>query len=212
MGENVEVSNSASIDGVVEAKTNYQGSLQVNNIYGSGEGNAYELTFEKVDKDDNGKKLKDAEFEFCIVLKEDSKLEKNKTIKIGEKSYDCYTKEKWKFTTGDNGQFKIEKKDDWDLDPDNYYIIKEITPPEGYMPLEEPILFYYGMKNDLDTENNPSAKLVIPNGKLTIENEPVPYKIPVTGGKGLKIFYVLGFLLTIISISFVLNRRVKFNK
>ncbi len=211
LGE-VTISNKASIEGIVASDTSYEGSLQVNNIYGIGEGSTYELTFEKVDKDYSEKKLEGAKFEFYIVIADESKLEKTDEITIGDKTYNCFKEKNWEFTTDEHGQFKVEKEMDWDLDLNNYYIIKEVEAPEGYMPLEEPILFFYGMKSQLDTKNYPTAKLVLPNDKLTIENEPVPYKIPVTGGKGLKIFYVLGFLLTIISISFILNRRVKFNK
>ena len=70
----------------------------------------------------------------------------------------------------------------------------------------DPILFYYGTQNNLNKEENPTALLVLPNNKLTIKNEPVPYHIPATGGIGLKIFYTIGFLLTVLSLSLIWRR------
>ena len=89
------------------------------------------------------------------------------------------------------------------LEPGNYYIIKEVDAPEGYMP-SDPILFYYGMPGDMDQTKG--SLYALPNGKLTIKNEPVPYHIPATGGIGLKIFYTIGFLLTVLSISLIWRR------
>ncbi len=202
-GSDVQVSNSASIDGLVQSDTSYQGSLQVDNIYGVGEGNRYELIIEKVDEDQTSKKLKNAKFKFCIVIANESTLEKTNEYTIGGKTYECHRNEEWEFETNDNGQYKIKKEANWDLEPGNYYILEETDPPEGYMPLEEPILFYYGMESDMDKTENPKAVLVLPNTKITIKNEPVPYHIPATGGIGLKIFYTTGFLLTVLSLSLI---------
>ena len=208
-GNDVQVSNNASIEGLVESDTNYQGVLQVDNIYGAGEGNTYELTFEKVDEDQTSKKLQGAKFNFCIVLKAESQLQETDEYTIGEKTYKCHKEEGWHFETNEKGQYKIEKEADWDLEPGNYYIIEETEAPEGYMLPEEPILFFYGMQNEIDRQENPKAILVLPNNNLIIKNEPIPYDIPVTGGIGHKIYYIVGFLLTILSLTFIFSRRIK---
>ena len=205
LGNDVEVSNSASIDSVVRSDTNYSGTLQVNDFYGTGEGNTYKLTIVKSDQDLTSKKLSGAKFEYCIVVTKDSMLEKTEDIKIDGKTYPCYKENGWEFTTDTNGKYEIKREANWKLAPNNYYILKEIEAPPGYYLSEEPILFYYGAENQIDKENYPTAVFALPNGTLNITNEKT-HNIPRTGSIGTRVFYVTGLLLIILAISLIYKK------
>ena len=204
-GDSVPISNSASIDSVGKSDTSYSGTLQVNDISGGGEGSTYKLTITKTDKDLLNKKLPGAKFEFCIVLSEKSELTKTDDITIGDKTYGCHRNTNWVFTTDENGKYEIKKEANWNLEPDNYYIIKEVDAPPGYYLPKEPILFYYGAENEIDKENYPTAVFALPNGTLNITNEKT-HNIPRTGSIGTRVFYVTGLLLIILAISLIYKK------
>ena len=174
-GDNVQVSNAAGIEGVERSKSNYNGSLQVQDIKTEGSAHQYSLNFIKADGD-TGEGLAGAGFKFYVVLKEDSRFneytDKIKNFVIDGVNYRGYSADEWAFTTGEGGRFAITKDMNW-LEPGSYYILEETDAPEGYMKLEEPILFYFGLANDEEAETHPGAKLAIPNGSLTVENTPI---------------------------------------
>ncbi len=211
-GPNVKVSNKAGIEGIETSETGYNGTLEVNTIYGIGEGGTYELTIQKVDKNDSNKKLEGAKFKFYIVTGNDSALTGNTSVKIGETEYSCYTQDDWTVTTGgEDGSFKITKDMSWKLGPDNYYILEETEAPDGYEKLA-PVIFYYGLKKeDMDTENYPGVKFAMVGGEdpLTIADPPTPYELPETGGFGTAYLYLMGSAFVLMGGAFLLyNRRL----
>ena len=81
------------------------------------------IEFEKVDADDNAKKLKDAIFEVQYKEKEDGKYE---TIKIKKTEGTTVKEVPMTVTSDKDGKFKLE------VTKDGYYALKETKAPEGY--------------------------------------------------------------------------------
>ena len=166
----VQISNTASIDGIDDGESGYQNAFNVSTISGQGSGSSYELTVRKTDSKDNSKDLDGAEFEFYIVLDEDTELSPTDTIIINNKKYDVH--KGGTYTTGQDGEegrFTISGDD---LYKGNYYILVETQAPDGYvLPKESATLFYYGLSSDAEKGKYPDAKLALIDGTLTLTNE-----------------------------------------
>ena len=201
----VRVSNQASIDGVMSTPSSYERSLQVNEIAGSGSGTLYELTIEKQDSRDSAVKLPGAKFKFYLVST--GELEGTVPVEVDGTEYDCYSETGWEFTTGEDGTYTISKDMNWLLAPGNYYILVEEEAPEGYDELEEPILFYYGFAEDVDIEAYPGAVSALPDGTLTVTNEPVTFEMPHSGGIGTTIFYAVGGVLVAAALVLLITKK-----
>ncbi len=187
MGDAVPVSNKASIDGVTRSDSSYEGSLKVDEIHASGGGDEYQLAIIKVDRDNNSKKLPDAKFELYVVKPESGTPrgeQYNEEITIGGKNYQCRLAQE--LTTGPDGSVPVESKN---LEPGRYYILKETEAPEGYEMLEEPLLFYFGLKQE---GIDPTVAIAPPDGMLTVGDPPVQYTLPETGGMGASVFLAAG--------------------
>lgn len=176
-GDNVQVSNAAGIEGVERSKSNYEGSLVVTDIKSGGSANQYSLKIKKEDGTTNAG-LAGAKFKFYVMLVEgsvfgtDENKDRIKNFNIDGVDYRCYSAEDWSFETGEGGRFEITKDMNW-LEPGSYYILEETKAPDGYVKLEEPILFYFGLASDPEAAAYPGAELAIPNGTLTVDNTPV---------------------------------------
>ncbi len=188
MGDSVEVSNKASIDGVTRSDSSYEGSLKVDEIHASGGGDEYQLTIVKVDRDNISKKLPNAKFKLYAVKKPESGTPSGEQYKekitIGETTYQCQLKQE--LITDADGSVPVDSKN---LEPGRYYILEEINPPEGYVMLEEPLLFYFGLKQE---GIDPTVAIAPPDGMLTVSDPPVQYTLPETGGIGTSIFLAAG--------------------
>ncbi len=190
VGDGVEVTNKASIDGVARSDSSYEGALKVDDINAGGGGKEYHLTIVKVDSENNSKKLPNAKFELYAVKPESGTQsagqykEYKEEITIGETTYQCRLAQE--LTTDADGSVPVESKN---LEPGRYYILKEITAPAGYELLEEPVLFYFGLKND---DIDPTVDIAPPDGMLTVGDPPVAYSLPESGGEGLGPLYAVG--------------------
>ncbi len=187
-GQEVSVTNQATIGNVNRASDTYDEILDVSTTIGGGGGTAFELTINKVDSKDKTKFLPNAKFDFYIVLPDDSPLEKTDTID----GYNVYREANWNVVTDENGKFKIEKAMNWRLEEGNYYILVEREAPKGYVLASKPIIFYFGAENKIDREKYPDARVALPNGSITITNDAALVDLPETGGKGIVLYYVLG--------------------
>ena len=193
MGDNVTVSNKASIDGVGRTDSSYEESLKVDKVHAGGEGSTHQLTIVKTDSKQTSKKLDGAKFKFYIVRGGTSGLDETKKITVGDKKYSCHSENEWEFTTKD-GQYTING---WNLEPGNYYILEELDAPEGYNELKDPILFYYGLKGSTIEIDSNVAEIVPPDGMLTVKDPPIEYNLPETGGPGTFFYVVTGFALVL---------------
>ena len=92
-------------------------------------------------------------------------------------------------TTDSNG---ISYIDDSQLTAGHMYVLVEDSPPDGYVALEEPFVFYM-------EKRPPGGDSEIPcivNGQLVvIENFPPGYELPATGGAGTTSYTMGGLLL-----------------
>ena len=89
MGNNVETSNEAKIEGVEMSDAKYKDSLNVTNIEGGGSAGTYKMTLQKVSKDDKNQKLAGAEFKLYMVLKEGVSSEQAVEKMINGTTYRC---------------------------------------------------------------------------------------------------------------------------
>ena len=121
------------------------------------------------------------------------------------KEYSCHSEQGWEFTTDSNGKYSIPSS--WRLAQGNYYILEEITPPAGYELLKEPILFYFGMKNDEAIKTNPDTKVAIPGGTLTVGDPPVQFRLPESGGSGTVLYVALGVALVVGSAALLIAKK-----
>ena len=93
------------------------------------------------------------------------------------------------YNVGDTGEMLIEHTRLWS---GHLFALVEREPPLGYLPQEEPYLFYmdYG---DVDPD---VISWVNAGGILVIENFPMKsYELPATGGVGREVYAVGGWLL-----------------
>ena len=216
----VHVSNKASVEGVERTEDGYDELLKVDKMYADGGASKYGMTIRKVDSTNSAKNLAGAKFKFYVIIpsKEsggsdsgesgsggsssegggsgDGSLTANTTVGKDPNKYPAYTEKEWTFTIGTDGTFYLDPDTyRWRLYPGSYYALEEIEAPEGYEKLEDPIIFYYGLESDENRKIYPETKRVVPNGSLTVENEPVIYELPETGGSGTAALTFAGALL-----------------
>lgn len=100
------------------------------------------------------------------------------------------------YTTGADGSCYIENQYLWDR---YIYALVEIQAPEGYEPLEDPVVFSFNPNAQIRTSRYQQVSTM-----LSIRNELVKYILPETGGRGTAIFcafgsaLILGAVLTLI--------------
>ncbi|MBF0579868.1 Cna B-type domain-containing protein [Erysipelotrichaceae bacterium RD49] len=72
--------------------------------------------------------------------------------------------------------------------PKGTYILKEIEPPQGYAILNEEYTIYLTPNNEQFDNNTLSLN-------VEVQNTPIPYELPETGGSGTKIYTAVGTIL-----------------
>lgn len=172
-----------------------------------------DIYFKKVDADKPDKALAGAEFE--IRRKNDNgnfvALRKDGTefLQIDKEE------DKWKVTSGAQGQFEFEKI------PNGEYQIVETKAPEGYA-LVEKIVFKFDVRNGkiyyIDGQQNNNTKIVLKKDK-EIENNTAENRIlvtnkkaeyPHTGGPGVWIGYtILGLIIMFVAVLTYSKRKDK---
>ena len=165
----------------------------------------------KIEKDNPGKKLPDAEFTLWEI---------NKEITAHEPSHKDPDDPGIKRKTDGQGEMSFDNLGT------GYYEIRETDAPEGYVVTEDAVT-YIRVENGIvemikvnetgdgwDTVGSAgnfefAAASGTDNAKVTVSNEP-GVELPHTGGIGTTIFYILGSILVIGgSIYFVSRRRMK---
>lgn len=106
-------------------------------------------------------------------------------------------------TTGDGGALIFDN-----LKCSIRYCLTEVSPPEGYHQIKEPIYFTINEDGSIHLEKNYYAKVGTTAYNIVVRNaEAVP--LPESGGGGSTLYCTLGLLLMILSayISIILKRR-----
>lgn len=177
-----------------------------------------DLTIVKVDKVDPTQKLEGAKFTITM-LDEDRTTSARIVYKKDSSNHLVFTRES--DPTGEDGTISFE-----DLKA-GYYEIKETQRPEGYIETEDPTFYIhvsgsnavYLIKSTAEadankklnewTESNTGSGLVTydkNNKTATVQNE-FGTELPMTGGIGTVIFYVLGSILVIGGGIYFISRR-----
>lgn len=159
----------------------------------------YQLTIDKIEKDNSEKKLEGAKFK----LRNSSNGYVKKSAETGDYTISWGTKEDASvFETDENGAISIVG-----LDAGTYYLEETEAPSGGYNRLTDPIMVtitptYDGTSKTLTnlsgTVGDEEATANIAEGEIKVQianNKGAT--LPSTGGIGTKIFYILGGTLVI---------------
>ncbi len=102
------------------------------------------------------------------------------------------------YTTGSNGISVIENNE-FGLalfSVQGMYALKEITAPNGYHLLADPIVFY---ADERPTGGSPDIPVVLSESPVVASNEPFTYALPETGGGGTEFFTLAGVLCLLLA-------------
>ena len=74
------------------------------------------------------------------------------------------------------------------------YALRELEPPAGYLPQEEPYLFYMEHRPN---SSSLEADIVAEGALVVIKNFPITYTLPKTGAMGSQWFTLCGLMLSL---------------
>lgn len=205
-GNNIEVSNTASIEGVAETKLDENTEFDVSNTSGSGQGSIDYFTLHKVDEDNVQKYLPGAKFNIYKAMPDG-----NGTYTFGTGTGKTkYSAELiGTYTTGENG--KIEVKDE-KVRTGQYYILEETEAPKGYIKPEERKLVYFAGANEVPADVDKNAEVIGITYVFTVKNEAYNVELPETGGTGTIPYTMAGIALIAIAALIYKNEVTKNKK
>ena len=172
-----------------------------------------DIYFKKVDADNPDKALAGAEFEIHRKIDNGNFVALTKDAKVFLP--EDKEENKWKVTSGAQGQFEFEKI------PNGEYQIVETKAPEGYA-LVEKIVFKFDVRNGkiyyIDSQKNNNTKIVWNKGDeikentkdnpILVTNKKAEY--PHTGGPGVWIGYtILGLIIMFVAVLTYSKRKDK---
>ena len=99
------------------------------------------------------------------------------------------------FTTDEHGRVEIKHSQ---LTSGHKYALVEVEPPPGYLEQEEPYVFYMGYDAPAGID------IVAEGGFLVIQNYPIGYELPETGGAGYSLYIGAGLLLILTSAAYLM--------
>lgn len=207
-GDNIEVSNTASIEGVAETKLDDETKFDVSNTSGSGQGSIDYFTIHKVDEDNEQKYLQGAEFNIYKA-----EPDENGTYTFdegtGETKYSAVLI--GNYATDASG--KIEVRDE-KVQTGQYYILEETKAPQGYIKPEVPILVYFAGASEVPADVDKNAHVIGIGYAFRVTNEAYKVELPETGGTGTIPYTVAGItlILTAALIYVNKNKRARTNK
>ncbi|WP_418747521.1 SpaA isopeptide-forming pilin-related protein [Frisingicoccus sp.] len=207
-GDNIEVSNTASIEGVAETKLDDETKFDVSNTSGSGQGSIDYFTIHKVDEDNVQKYLQGAEFNIYKA-----EPDENGTYTFdegtGETKYSAVLI--GNYATDASG--KIEVRDE-KVQTGQYYILEETKAPQGYIKPEVPTLVYFAGASEVPADVDKNAHVIGIGYAFRVTNEAYKVELPETGGTGTIPYTVAGItlILTAALIYVNKNKRARTNK
>lgn len=101
------------------------------------------------------------------------------------------------YTTGSDGTVVIENQY---LTPGGPYALVEVSPPDGYVPLEKPVFFYF-------YESGPNNMIQSVTTLISVENYTYGFVLPETGTGGILFLTLIGFALMTLPILYKKIRR-----
>ena len=185
-GEHVSLTNEASLKGDLEANTGHTKDWEIQKLNGSAVGSGGGITVTKVDASDITKRLPDAVFKLYEVNMDEA-------LKSG---VDGAMTEFQEVTTNSNGEAAFGAAGN-KMKTNTLYCLKEITAPEGYTAISEPIWI---MLKGQDEQQYKDAlaeaerlkqvctvvKTPTPNTAIMVSNEPYSGQAVISAVKSLR--------------------------
>lgn len=207
-GDNIEVSNTASIEGVAETKLDENTEFDVSNTSGSGQGSIDYFTIHKVDEDNVQKYLQGAKFNIYKATPDG-----NGTYTFGTGTGKTkYSAELiGNYTTDASGKIEVKNEN---VRAGQYYILEETEAPRGYIKPKAPILVYFagakGIPEGATVDKN--AEVIGITYAFTVKNEAYKVELPETGGTGTIPYTMAGIALIAIAALIYKNEVTKNKK
>lgn len=192
-GDNIAVSNKASIVGVAETKLDENTEFDVSNTSGSGQGSIDYFTIHKVDEDNVQKYLQGAKFNIYKAMPDG-----NGTYTFGTGTGKTkYSAELiGNYTTDASGKIEVKNEN---VQAGQYYILEETEAPRGYIKLEERKLVYFAGANEVPADVDKNAEVIGITYVYTVKNEAYNVELPETGGTGTIPYTMAGIALIVIA-------------
>ena len=205
-GDNIEVSNKASIEGVAETKLDDATKFDVSNTSGSGQGSIDYFTIHKVDEDNVQKYLQGAEFNIYKA-----KRDENGTYTFDEGTGQTkYSAELiGDYTTDASGKIEVRNEK---VQTGQYYILEETKAPQGYIKPEVPTLVYFAGANEVPADVDKNAHVIGIGYAYRVTNEAYKVELPETGGIGTIPYTMAGIALIAIAALMYKNEVTKNKK
>ncbi len=192
----VSVSNAVKVDGKASVTDIIDATFKVEQHSGGASGSMHEITLIKQDGDTDAR-LSDVQFYLYGPMGDDEATlpdgadwtivsDSGKTL-----SYIA------SYTTGADGSVNIENQY---LTMGGPYALVEVSPPDGYVPLQKPVYFYF-------YEPDPNGIIQTVTTLIAVENYTYGFVLPETGGTGTLPLAIIGFAMTAFPILYSTIRR-----
>lgn len=202
-GDNIEVSNTASIEGVAETKLDENTAFDVSNTSGSGQGSIDYFTLHKVDEDNVQKYLQGAKFNIYKATPDENGKYTFGTG-TGETKYSA--KLIGNYTTDASGKIEVKNEN---VQAGQYYILEETEAPRGYIKPEKSILVYFAGANEVPADVDKNAQVIGITYAFTVKNEAYKVELPETGGIGTIPYTMAGITLIVTAALVYINENKK---
>lgn len=191
-GDTVDVGNVVQLEGYSEIQDVVDTKFQVREHTGNADASSKRFVLQKQDA-----------YSFEVLpgvsfdLYGDTYRAGSKTIHAGGKTLYYYET----FTTDYNGMVMIAESQ---LSAEHLYALVEVAPLPGYLPAKEPFLFY--MEHP-PTGVQTQIQSIVEGALVVIQNVPVSYTLPKTGGAGTHWFVLGGLALCLLALAYEYRRR-----
>jgi LPXTG-motif cell wall-anchored protein len=192
----VSVNNAVKVDGKASVTDIVDATFKVEQYSGGASGSMNEITLIKQDGDTDAR-LSDVQFHLYGPMGDDKATlpdGADRTIVSDSGKTLSYIAS---YTTGADGSVNIENQY---LTIGGPYALVEVSPPDGYVPLQKPVYFYF-------YEPDPNGIIQTVTTLIAVENYTYGFVFPETGGTGTLPLAIIGFAMTAFPILYSTIRR-----
>lgn len=192
----VSVNNAVKVDGKASVTDVIDATFKVEQHSGGASGSMHEITLIKQDGDTDVR-LSDVKFHLYGPMGDDKATlpdgaEASIVTDSGKNLHYISS-----YTTGADGSVNIENQY---LTIGGPYALVEVSPPDGYVPLQKPVYFYF-------YEPDPNGIIQTVTTLIAVENYTYGFVFPETGGTGTLPLAIIGFAMTAFPILYSTIRR-----
>ena len=192
----VSVNNTVSINARVQASDLVDATFTVQSHSGGASGSLENITLLKQDGE-TGQRLPNVTFLLYGPVGDEKATVPDNAAKYILTDTDQKLNYIGSYTTGSDGSVVIESKY---LTRGGPYALVEVSPPDGYVPLEKPVFFYF-------YESDPNNMVQSVTTLISVENYTYGFVLPETGTGGILLLTLIGFALMTLPILYINIRR-----